>query len=126
MENPISQRTALKTAPTSHGVINGEPCEDNSNIRIYTDCEELEMIKTALKTALKTTLMSKPDKILVRMTRIVQMILRNKIETAASLAHKLGVSLRTLGVDIALLKKIHAIDRIGPDNGGEWIVLLKW
>ena len=122
MENPISQRTALKTAPTSHGVINGEPCEDNSNIRIYTDCEELEMIKTALKTAL----MSKPDKILVRMARIVQMILRNKIETAASLAHKLGVSLRTLGVDIALLKKIHAIDRIGPDNGGEWIVQLKW
>lgn len=45
---------------------------------------------------------------------------------AASLAHKLGVSLRTLGVDIALLKKIHAIDRIGPDNGGEWIVQLKW
>ena len=70
--------------------------------------------------------MSKPDKILVRMARIVQMILRNIIETAASLAHKLGVSLRTLGVDIALLKKIHAIDRIGPDNGGEWIVLLKW
>ena len=70
--------------------------------------------------------MSKPDKILVRMARIVQMILRNKIETAASLAHKLGVSLRTLGVDIALLKKIHAIDRIGPDNGGEWIVQLKW
>ena len=94
MENPISQRTALKTAPTSHGVTNGETCEDNSNIRIYTDCEELEMIKTAL--------MSKLDKILVRMARIVQMILRNKIETAASLAHKLGMSLRTLGVDIAL------------------------
>ena len=122
MENPISQRTALKTAPTSHGDINGETCEDNSDIRIYTDCEELEMIKTALKTAL----MSKPDKILVCMARIAQMILRNKIETVASLAHKLGLSLRTLGVDIALLKKIHAIDRIGPDNGGEWIVLVKW
>ena len=122
MENPISQRTALKTAPTSLGVINGETREDNSNIRIYTDCEELEMIKTALKTAL----MSKPDKILVCMARIAQMILRNKIETVASLAHKLGLSLRTLGVDIALLKKIHAIDRIGPDNGGEWIVLVKW
>ena len=126
MENPISQRTALKTAQktalTSHGVKNVEPRDNNSNIRIYTDCEELEMVKTALKTAL----MSKPDKILVRMAKIVQMILRNKFETAASLAHGLGVSLRTLGVDIALLKKIHAIDRIGPDKGGEWVVLLKW
>jgi predicted HTH transcriptional regulator len=54
------------------------------------------------------------------------MVLRNKNETAGSLANMLDVSLRTLGVDLALLKKIHALDRIGPDNGGEWAVLLKW
>jgi len=116
----------LKTALTSQDVKSGENLAKACNVHIYTDCEELEMIKDALKTALKTALMLKTDKILVRMARIVQMILRNKNETAASLAQGLGVSLRTLGVDIALLKKVHAIDRIGPDNGGEWVVLLKW
>ena len=86
----------------------------------------MEMIKAALETALKTALMPKPDKVLVRMAKIVQMILRNKKETVASLAQVLGVSLRTLGVDMALLKTIHAVDRIGPDNGGEWVVLLDY
>ena len=122
----MSIETAQKTALTTHGGQGEERVSDWPEMRIYTDCEEMEMIKAALETALKTALMQKPDKVLVRMAKIIQMILRNKKETVVSLAQVLGVSLRTLGVDMALLKTIHAVDRIGPDNGGEWVVLLDY
>lgn len=122
----MSIETAQKTALTTHGGQGEERVSDWPEMRIYTDCEEMEMIKAALETALKTALMQKPDKVLVRMAKIVQMILRNKKETVVSLAQVLGVSLRTLGVDMALLKTIHAVDRIGPDNGGEWVVILDY
>lgn len=126
MSAETAQKTAFKTALTSGEGQKGEKPSNGPKMRIYTDSEELELIKGALKTALKTALMQRPGKILVRMAGIVQMILRDKKATVVSLSQRLGVSLRTLGVDMALLKKIHAIDRVGPDNGGEWVVLLRF
>ena len=137
MENPISQRTALKTAQktaltSQRGAYNGIGCEygglaDHGRIvEVMTAEEELEHIKVALKTALKTALIHRPVKVVERMGILLQQLLRDKDITIVALASLLGASRRTVQGDIALLKNLKVLDRIGPDNGGEWVVLLKW
>ena len=137
MENPISQRTALKTAretalTSQRGAYNGIGCEyggfaDHGRIvEVMTAEEELEHIKVALKTALKTALIHRPVKVAERMGILLQQLLRDKDITIVALASLLGASRRTVQGDIAILKNLKVLDRIGPDNGGEWVVLLKW
>ena len=137
MENPISQRTALKTAQktaltSQRGAYNGIGSEcgglaDHGRIvEVMTAEEELEHIKVALKTALKTALIHRPVKVVERMGILLQQLLRDKDITIVALASLLGASRRTVQEDIAILKNLKVLDRIGPDNGGEWVVLLKW
>jgi DNA-binding Lrp family transcriptional regulator len=57
---------------------------------------------------------------------LLQQLLRDKDSTIVALASLLGASRRTVQEDIAILKNLKVLDRIGPDNGGEWLVLLKW
>ena len=57
---------------------------------------------------------------------VLQQLLRDKNVTIIALASLLGASRRTVQEDIAILKNLKVLDRIGPDNGGEWVVLLKW
>ena len=133
MEDPISQRTALKTALTSQrgtNKDNGEECvrltDSGCIVGVMTAEEELEHIKVALKTALKTALIRRPTKVVERMGILLQQLLRDKDITIVALASLLGASRRTVQEDIAILKNLRVLDRVGPDNGGEWVVLLKW
>jgi predicted HTH transcriptional regulator len=133
MEDPISERTALKTALTSQMGTNkdkGEECvrlaDSGRIVGVMTAEEELEHIKVALKTALKTALIRRPAKVVERMGILLQQLLRDKDITIVALASLLGASRRTVQEDIAILKNLKVLDRIGPDNGGEWVVLLKW
>ena len=133
MEDPISERTALKTALTSQMGTNkdkGEECvrlaDSGRIVGVMTAEEELEHIKVALKTALKTALIRRPAKVIERMGLLLQQLLRDKDITIVALASLLGASRRTVQEDIAILKNLKVLDRIGPDNGGEWVVLLKW
>ena len=57
---------------------------------------------------------------------LVQQLLRDKTITIVALASLLGASRRTIQEDISILKDVKVLDRVGPDNGGEWVVLLKW
>ena len=95
-------------------------------VGVMTAEEELEHIKVALKTALKTALIRRPAKVVERMGILLQQLLRDKDITIVALASLLGASRRTVQEDIAILKNLKVLDRIGPDNGGEWVVLLKW
>ena len=133
MEGPISQRTALKTALTSQRGTNKNNGEESVRLAdsgrivgVMTAEEELEHIKVALKTALKTALIRRPAKVVERMGLLLQQLLRDKDITIVALASLLGASRRTVQEDIAILKNLKVLDRIGPDNGGEWVVLLKW
>ena len=133
MANPISQRTALKTALTSQRGTNKNNGEESVRLAdsgrivgVMTAEEELEHIKVALKTALKTALIRRPAKVVERMGLLLQQLLRDKDITIVALASLLGASRRTVQEDIAILKNLKVLDRIGPDNGGEWVVLLKW
>jgi predicted HTH transcriptional regulator len=133
MEDPISERTALKTAFTSQMGTNkdkGEECvrlaDSGRIVGVMTAEEELEHIKVALKTALKTALIRRPAKVIERMGLLLQQLLRDKDITIVALASLLGASRRTVQEDIAILKNLKVLDRVGPDNGGEWVVLLKW
>ena len=90
------------------------------------DPNEVERIKVALKTALKTALIHRSAKVVERMGGVLQQLLRDKNVTIIALASLLGASRRTVQEDIAILKNLKVLDRIGPDNGGEWVVLLKW
>ena len=132
MEDPISERTALKTALTSQMGTNkdkGEECvrlaDSGRIVGVMTAEEELEHIKVALKTALKTALIRRPAKVIERMGLLLQQLLRDKDITIVALASLLGASRRTVQEDIAILKNLKVLDRVGPDNGGEWVVLLK-
>ena len=133
MEGSISQRTALKVALTSQRGTNkdeGEECGRSANsgriVEVMTAEEELEHIKVALKTALKTALIHRSAKVVERMGILLQQLLRDKDVTIIALASLLGASRRTVQEDIAMLKNLKVLDRIGPDNGGEWVVLFKW
>lgn len=133
MESPISQKTALKTALTLQRGTNkdndeksGELADTGRIVEVMTSEEELEHIKVALKTALKTALIRRSAKVVERMGILLQQLLRDKDITIVALASLLGASRRTVQEDISILKNIKALDRIGPDNGGEWVVLLKW
>ncbi len=133
MEDPISQRTALKTALTSQREMNkgkSEECDKLSDscriVEVITAEEELDHIKVALKTALKTALIHRSAKVVERMGVLLQQLLRDKDITIVALASLLGASRRTVQEDIAFLKNLKVLDRIGPDNGGEWVVLLTW
>ena len=133
MEDPISQRTALKTALTSQRGTNKNNGEESVRLAdsgrivgVMTAEEELEHIKVALKTALKTALIRRPAKVVERMGILLQQLLRDKDITIVALASLLGASRRTVQEDIAILKNLKVLDRVGPDNGGEWVVLLKW
>ena len=87
---------------------------------------EWAQIKVALKIALKTALIRRSAKVVERMGILLQQLLRDKDITIGVLASLLGASRRTVQEDIAILKSLKVLDRIGPDNGGEWGVLLKW
>ena len=132
MEGPISQRTAVKTALTSQrgenkekGVKGGRLADSGRIVEVMTAEEELEHIKVALKTALKTALIHRSAKVVERMGILLQQVLRDNDITIIALASLLGASRRTVQEDIAILKNLKVLDRIGPDNGGEWVVLLK-
>ena len=129
MESSISQRTALKTALTSHRGTNNDNDEESGELADYgriaevmTAEEELEHIKVALKTAL----IHRPAKVVERMGILLQQLLRDKDITIVALASLLGASRRTVQEDIAILKNLKVLNRIGPDNGGEWVVLLRF
>ena len=133
MENPISERTALKTALTSQrgthkeeGEERGKFADSGRVVEVMTAEEELAHIKVALKVALKTALIHRSAKVVERMGILLQQLLRDKDITIVALASLLGASRRTVQEDIAILKGLKVIDRVGPDNGGEWIVQLKW
>lgn len=133
MESSISQRTALKTALTSHRETNNDNDEESGELadhgriaEVMAAEEELEHIKVALKTALKTALIHRPAKVVERMGILLQQLLRDKDITIVALASFLGASRRTVQEDIAVLKNLKVLNRIGPDNGGEWVVLLRF
>ena len=129
MEDPISERTALKTALTSQMGTNkdkGEECVRLADSGRIVGVMTAEDIKVALKTALKTALIRRPAKVIERMGLLLQQLLRDKDITIVALASLLGASRRTVQEDIAILKNLKVLDRVGPDNGGEWVVLLKW
>ena len=129
MEDPISERTAL-TSQRGTNKDNGEECtrfaDSGRIVGVMTAEEELEHIKVALKVALKTALIRRPAKVVERMGILLQQLLRDKDITIVALASLLGASRRTVQEDIAILKNLKVLDRVGPDNGGEWVVLPKW
>ena len=108
----------------------GEECvrlaDPGRIVGVMTAEEELEHIKVALKTALETALIRRPAKVIERMGLLLQQLLRDKDITIVALASLLGASRRTVQEDIAILKNLKVLDRVGPDNGGEWVVLPKW
>ena len=141
MENPISQRTALKTAlktTPKHGAATCEKMHDTGGcsqesrhvVSVVTAEEELEQIEIALKIALEIApqkfRVQKSEKIRRRMAQIIQCLLRNSQTTIAELVTTMNVSLRTLRADVLLLRNINVLKRIGADKNGSWVVLLKW
>jgi predicted HTH transcriptional regulator len=84
MENPISQRTALKTALTSQRGTHKEEGEERDKlvdsgrvVEVMTAEEELAHIKVALKTAL----IHRSAKVVERMGILLQQLLRDKDTT---------------------------------------------
>ncbi len=57
--------------------------------------------------------------------RILTLIKDNPEYTAKMMAATLGLSIQAVQKQIAILKKVGRLERIGPDNGGRWIVLDK-
>ena len=141
MENPISQRTALKTAlktTSKQGLATCEKMHDTGDcsqesghvVSVVTAEEELEQIEIALKIALEIApqkfRVQKSEKIRKRMAKIIQCLLRNSQTNIAELVTTMNVSLRTLRADVLLLRNINVLKRIGADKNGSWVVLLKW
>lgn len=94
--------------------------------RNISTADNFEQIKVALNVALKCALVKKSEKIVERMARVVQMMMRDRQITLLQLVESLSVPRRTIQLDVALLKRLGVIDRIGPDNGGKWDVRLTW
>ena len=141
MENPISQRTALKTAlktTSTQGLATCKKMHDTGDcsqesghvVSVVTAEEELEQIEIALKIALEIApqkfRVQKSEKIRKRMAKIIQCLLRNSQTNIAELVTTMNVSLRTLRADVLLLRNINVLKRIGADKNGSWVVLLKW
>ena len=141
MENPISQRTALKTAlktTPKQGAATCEKMHDTGGcsqesrhvVSVVTAEEELEQIEIALKIALEIApqkfRVQKSEKIRKRMAKIIQCLLRNSQTNIGELVTVMNVSLRTLRSDVLLLRTINVLKRIGADKNGSWVVLLKW
>lgn len=54
---------------------------------------------------------------------IVEAIIKNRTISAQALAALVGISPRKIQDNIAKLKSLGILKRIGPDKGGHWLVL---
>ena len=137
MEDPISQRTALKTALTSQrgeykekGEKGGGLADSGRIVEVITAEEELVLINNALKaTAFISQIVSQrrnAEDIYLRLANIIQSMRRDSHIGLEGLSKQLGVTRRTLQQDVKNLKGAGILDRSGPNYGGEWVVLLKW
>ena len=52
---------------------------------------------------------------------IKQSVVEDVVETAATIASKIGVSARTVQRDLSQLKDMELIERLGSDKHGHWI-----
>ena len=52
---------------------------------------------------------------------IKQSVIEDVVETAATIAPKIGVSARTVQRDLSQLKDMELIERLGSDKHGHWI-----
>ena len=121
----VASKVALMPEKVALTSDDAKLCENrcqSSGLAVYSADDELAMIKVALKVAL----IKKGTKVVDRMACIIQMILRNRKVTVPQLVELLSEPRRTIQMSIALLKRIRAIERVGPDNGGEWKVVLKY
>lgn len=113
-----SSKNAVEAAPIKKPVRHYQ--------RNISTADNFEQIKVALNVALKCALVKKSEKIVERMARVVQMMMRDRQITLLQLVESLSVPRRTIQLDVSLLKRLGVIDRIGPDNGGNWEVRLTW
>lgn len=67
---------------------------------------------TSVKTSVKTS------------EEIIAAIRSDKLVTAQQIADRLGISLRTVEMQLANLKREGKIQRIGPKKGGHWEVVI--
>ncbi len=87
------------------------------NVDIFAETKDLEK-DTAKDTVKDTVRLSKNEELMVDMMR------KNPVITADELSEKLRINLRNTKKNIAKLKESSAIQRIGPDKGGHWKVLV--
>ena len=95
------------------------------NVDIFAETKNLERDlekdtakDTAKDTVKDTVRLSKNEELMVDIMR------KNPVITADELSEKLRINLRNTKKNIAKLKESSAIQRIGPDKGGHWKVLV--
>lgn len=91
------------------------------NVDIFAETKDLEKDTakdTAKDTVKDTVRLSKNEELMVDIMR------KNPVITADELSEKLRINLRNTKKNIAKLKESSAIQRIGPDKGGHWKVLV--
>jgi predicted HTH transcriptional regulator len=64
-----------------------------------------------------------PVNLSIRQVAIIDEIIKNKRVSAKELAGILSVSEKTIKRDIAFLKKLEFIVRVGSDKTGEWEII---
>ena len=63
------------------------------------------------------------DNVVDRLSQIIKLMQENNQITIPQLSHLLKVTTRTIDRDIAKLRELKKIDRIGHDKGGYWVIL---
>ena len=122
IENPISHRTALKTALTSQrgtNKVNGEECGELADsgriVEVMTAEEELVLINNALKaSAFISHIISQrrnAEDIYLRFANILQSMRRDSHIGLEGLSKQLGVTRRTLQQDVRILKSSGILSR---------------
>lgn len=58
--------------------------------------------------------------------KVLSLIVEDTAITAEVLSHKVGINIRNMKSNIAVLKEKGLLKRIGPDKGGHWEVVERW
>ena len=82
--------------------------------------EEDDTVNDSVNDTVK--LLQQPINLTVRQLEIVEMIALNDRVTAEEMMGRCNVSMRTVKRDIAQLKKMGVLIRVGSDKTGSWLV----
>ena len=101
-----------------------------SNLQTRIMLEDLSQYESSIEkspvwTDLTNSLMNDLEKLSSNQQKIIQLVAANPYITQQQLSQQVGISPKNIRLNMARLKSLGLLRRIGPDKGGHWVVKVK-